>query len=62
MSFEAGTVICANCGAAEDEHCVTCWSCPRDPIKECCMAGWPEHLKAHERQRARELAAGKAPG
>lgn len=49
MSFEAGTTLCANCGDAEDEHCSVCWSCVREPVKECCMRDWPEHLKESER-------------
>lgn len=50
MSFEPGTVICANCHECEEEHCPACESCPHEPSKECCMEGWPEKVKEHERQ------------
>jgi hypothetical protein len=50
MSFEPGTTICANCRESEDEHCVTCGCCPREPTKECCMEGWSEATKEYERR------------
>lgn len=57
MSFKEGTILCANCGDSEEEHCEKCWSCPREPTKECCMEGWPEKLKEHERQHWAAKAA-----
>lgn len=49
MTFREGTILCAECGDGEDEHCPTCLSCPREPTKECCMEGWPEAIKESER-------------
>lgn len=57
MSFVEGTVLCANCGEAEEEHCVKCESCTGEPTKECCMEGWSEQAKEHERQHWAAKAA-----
>lgn len=57
MSFVEGTILCANCDESEEEHCATCESCPREPTKECCMEGWPEHLKESERRHWAAKAA-----
>lgn len=50
MSFEPGEVMCENCGEIESNHCADCGSCRNEAPQECCMAGWSEEAKTHERK------------